>query len=335
MRSSSLKYIFILLFLFCINSMIAAPISLKAKLDSVQLLMGNMTMLNLELVVEKGTKGELPLFREVAKEGFVGINGDSIELRGVAKLDTIDLGTGRQQINYSVPLQSFDSGVYVLPRFEYIAGKDTVFSNNLVLKVVPVIVGDNEAISGFMPVEEPLNVSIFDQLPDWLYDYWWIIVIILLMIGAIIYLIIRFKQTGSLNLVKKKELLPHEVALFNLEKLKNKKLWEQGMEREYFTELTEILRIYLQSRFRINAMEMTTRQIVEMLGSSAEISDKKEYVKQILDVADFVKFAQLRPLPSENTEAFDNAIRFVNETKPIENEESKENVSLNRKESEK
>ncbi len=335
MRSSSLKYIFLLLFLFCINSMIAAPISLKAKLDSVQLLMGNMTMLNLELVVEKGTKGELPLFREVAKEGFVGINGDSIELRGVAKLDTIDLGTGRQQINYSVPLQSFDSGVYVLPRFEYIAGKDTVFSNNLVLKVVPVIVGDNEAISGFMPVEEPLNVSIFDQLPDWLYDYWWIIVIILLMIGAIIYLIIRFKQTGSLNLVKKKELLPHEVALFNLEKLKNKKLWEQGMEREYFTELTEILRIYLQSRFRINAMEMTTRQIVEMLESSAEISDKKEYVKQILDVADFVKFAQLRPLPSENTEAFDNAIRFVNETKPIENEESKENVSLNRKESEK
>lgn len=315
--------------------MIAAPISLKAKLDSVQLLMGNMTMLNLELVVEKGTKGELPLFREVAKEGFVGINGDSIELRGVAKLDTIDLGTGRQQINYSVPLQSFDSGVYVLPRFEYIAGKDTVFSNNLVLKVVPVIVGDNESISGFMPVEEPLNVSIFDQLPDWLYDYWWIIVIILLMIGAIIYLIVRFKQTGSLNLVKKKELLPHEVALFNLEKLKNKKLWEQGMEREYFTELTEILRIYLQSRFRINAMEMTTHQIVEMLGSSAEISDKKEYVKQILDVADFVKFAQLRPLPSENTEAFDNAIRFVNETKPIENEESKENVSLNRKESEK
>ncbi len=315
--------------------MIAAPISLKAKLDSVQLLMGNMTMLNLELVVEKGTKGELPLFREVAKEGFVGINGDSIELRGVAKLDTIDLGTGRQQINYSVPLQSFDSGVYVLPRFEYIAGKDTVFSNNLVLKVVPVIVGDNESISGFMPVEEPLNVSIFDQLPDWLYDYWWIIVIILLMIGAIIYLIVRFKQTGSLNLVKKKELLPHEVALFNLEKLKNKKLWEQGMEREYFTELTEILRIYLQSRFRINAMEMTTRQIVEMLESSAEISDKKEYVKQILDVADFVKFAQLRPLPSENTEAFDNAIRFVNETKPIENEESKENVSLNRKESEK
>lgn len=335
MRSSSLKYIFLLLFLFCINSMIAAPISLKAKLDSVQLLMGNMTMLNLELVVEKGTKGELPLFREVAKEGFVGINGDSIELRGVAKLDTIDLGTGRQQINYSVPLQSFDSGVYVLPRFEYIAGKDTVFSNNLVLKVVPVIVGDNESISGFMPVEEPLNISIFDQLPDWLYDYWWIIVIILLMIGAIIYLIIRFKQTGSLNLVKKKELLPHEVALFNLEKLKNKKLWEQGMEREYFTELTEILRIYLQSRFRINAMEMTTRQIVEMLESSAEISDKKEYLKQILDVADFVKFAQLRPLPSENTEAFDNAIRFVNETKPIENEESKENVSLNRKESEK
>lgn len=315
----------IALIFFCIGRISAAPVSVTAKLDSVQLMMGNITMLNLELVVDKNTNGRFPLLNEIGKDGVVGVNGDSVELRGFANVDTIELGSNRLQINYKVPLQSFDSGVYVLPKFEYVAQKDTIFSNNVVLKVVPVKVGEDETISGFMPVEEPLNPSIFDSLPDWLYEYWWVLLIVILLLVAVIILIIRYKKTGKISFVKVKELLPHEVALSMLEKLKEKKLWEQGLEREYFTELTEILRVYLQTRFGINAMEMTSRQIVETLSRNDEISDKRTYVERILDVADFVKFAKMRPLPNENTEAFDNAIRFVQETKPEEKDKEEEN----------
>lgn len=313
---------------FCVGRMSAAPVSVTAKLDSVQLLMGNITMLNLELVVDQNTLGNFPLFNEIGKEGVVGVNGDSIELRGFASVDTIELGSNRLQINYKVPLQSFDSGVYVLPKFEYVAQKDTIYSNNVVLKVVPVKVGEDEAISGFMTVEEPLNPSIFDSLPDWLYEYWWALLIVALLIAAIIILIIRYKKTGKISLVKTKELLPHEVALNKLDKLKEKKLWEQGLERVYFTELTEILRVYLQTRFGINAMEMTSSQIIRTLSVNSEISDKKSYIERILDVADFVKFAKMRPLPNENTEAFDNAVCFINETKPIEKDIDEENSDI-------
>ncbi len=90
------------------------------------------------------------------------------------------------------------------------------------------------------------------------------------------------------------------------------------MEKEYFTLLTDILREYLERRFDINAMEMTTRQIIDSLSSNTEVKEKRNYMREILDVADFVKFAKVRPLPSDNIAAFDNAVKFVEETKPVE-----------------
>jgi len=97
------------------------------------------------------------------------------------------------------------------------------------------------------------------------------------------------------------------------------------LERDYFTQLTDILREYLQGRFGINAMEMTSAQIMDTLKGQKELDAKKDYVEQILRVADFVKFAKMRPLPDDNIEAFTNALRFVEETKPVETTEKGEN----------
>ena len=90
------------------------------------------------------------------------------------------------------------------------------------------------------------------------------------------------------------------------------------MEKEYFTELTDILRDYLQARFGINAMEMTSRQIMQTLADQSDVREKRAYVRKILDVADFVKFAKVRPLPADNVEAFDNAMNFIKETVVME-----------------
>lgn len=86
------------------------------------------------------------------------------------------------------------------------------------------------------------------------------------------------------------------------------------MEKEYFTQLTDILRDYLAARFGINAMEMTSRQIMQKLADQEDVREKRGYVRKILDVADFVKFAKVRPLPADNVEAYDNAVNFVKET---------------------
>lgn len=320
-----LQNLFTLFFLMMLLPSIAvASVSVKAKLDSVQLLMGNITMLNVEVVADKNIKGEFPLLKQRNEFGIIPIMNDSIEIRGISNADTLDLGSGRIQMNFKMPIQSFDSGVYHLPPIQYVVGKDTFNSNRVVLKVIPVSVGENDDIEGYMPVAEPLDPSIFDKLPDVIVDYWWAILLIVIIIAIIIYILVRLKKKQPIIAKKVRIVPPYEKAMQSMQILKEQKLWEQGLEREYFTRLTEILRIYLEGRFNVNAMEMTSREIIQTLADNKELIGKREYVRQILDVADYVKFAKLRPLPSDNIQAFDNAMKFIEETKPVDNQENKD-----------
>lgn len=297
-----------------------------AKLDSTILMMGRMTHLQLSVDQQKGQKGILPLFNNIKDNGIVGVCGDSVEMRTPVRIDTTEK-SGRLHIEYTIPVQAFDSGYYKLPEIAFVVGKDTAFSNSVALKVVPVVVDDKTPIDDYANVADPENKSIFDAVPDWVIDYWWLLLIIFLTIAAFVYAWIKYKKDGTL-LNKKPEPTPYEVAMEGLKELKGKKLWEQGMEKEYFTDLTDILRVYLYGRFGINAMEMTSRQILASLRNNPETKEKREYFRQILNMADFVKFAKVRPLPEDNIASFDNAVKFVEETKPAPVvEESTETVA--------
>lgn len=319
-----------LLFMAALGVSAAKP-TVNAKLDSVNLLMGRVTMLHLEVVQDKNAKGDFPLFSEFSQRGIVGVCGDSVELRSNILRDTVELGSGRVQVNYSVPVQAYDSGYYHLPEFLYVSGADTVRSNRLALKVIPVEVGENDPIADYHGVEEPEGKSIFDNVPDWVINYWWILIVLIVLAAALWWGYSRYRKQGYI-LPKKPEPTPYEKAMSDLQKLKARKLWENGHEKEYFTELTEILRVYLDRRFGINAMEMTSSEIMQQLTDNHEVKDKRSYVRQILSIADFVKFAKVRPLPDDNIAAFNNAVKFVEETKPApvvddKNEEGQNGVS--------
>lgn len=308
----------ILIALICVAGIgtAQAKVTVTAKLDSVNLLMGNLTMLRLEVVQDKGKPGGFPLFRDADPAlGYVGVCGDSIELRTSIKSDTVELGSGRIQINHMVPVQAFDSGTYRLPEFVYVSESDSARSNVLTLNVVPVDVTVDDPIAGYAPVAKPEGSKITDALPNWLADYWWAILLALILAGVGVWAFLRYKKEGTV-LPKKPQPTPYETAMRDLRDLKTKNLWEQGLEKEYFTRLTDILRTYLDKRFGINAMEMTTREIMECLYNS-DLKDKREYMRQILSVADFVKFAKVRPLPADNIAAYENAVKFVEETKPV------------------
>lgn len=304
----------------------AGPTTVKAKLDSVSILMGNITTLNLQVVQDKQSRGGFKFLQGGPNEnGYVGVCGDSVELRTSVTCDTLDLGSGRIQIDYKVPVQAFDSGMYRIPALEYITGIDTVKSNPVTLKVVPVpgVTADSQ-ISGYADVLDPAKNSVFDPLldilPDFIVDFWWLFLLILLAIGIFVYVLMkRKKEKGSW--IPRKPLPPSwEIAKDALARLKARNLPAQGLEREYFTELTEILREYLDARFGINAMEMTSAQILERIEDVPDTKDKKGYIEAVQSVADIVKFAAVKPLPEDSMEAYDNAVRFVDETTPKEPE---------------
>lgn len=316
MKKLNRLILFILLTLLSIRLYASEPV-VKARMDSDAIVMGRMSTIELSVTHDKNVRGRFPIFSMLQDNGIIPICGDSIELRAPVKSDTLQKGT-QLMINYTIPIQSFDSGSYKLPAIDFIVGVDTFKSNILTLKVLPVsgVTADTQ-ISDYSNVADPENPSIFDSLPDWVINYWWLIITAAILLALIIVLYNRYKKNGYIIIPPKPEPTPYEEAMARLNKLKEHKLWEQGFEKEYYTQLTDILRNYIYRRYGINANEMTSREILNALGQIPETKDKRKGIRQMLTMADFVKFAKVRPLPADNVSSMDSVRLFVEETKPV------------------
>ena len=290
-------------------------VTFKARLDSVTLLMGKTTTLHLEITQDKDARGFFPT------EQLDTLNA-MVEIAERPAADTTDLGNNRIQINRDLIIQSFDSGMWIIKPIPYVVNGDTAYCNQLTLKVLPVDVSQMKDINDIKPVEEvPFN------LLDWLPDYWWAWLLGLLLIVGGIWAYRKYYKKG-INPLKptKKRLPPYEEAMINLQNLKAAQLWQKGQEKEYFTGLTDILRVYIDRRFHINAVEMTSTQIIDTLKENKETKAVNEQLEMILEVADIVKFANARPLADDNEVAYQRAVNFVEATRPVEQLEMKEEV---------
>ncbi|MDD7342060.1 MAG: cell wall anchor protein [Bacteroidales bacterium] len=289
----------------------AAPTTVKARLDSAVLLMGNVTTLHIEVVQDKGVKGYFPADR-------LDTLMAAVEVAGRPKCDTMDLGNNRIQINKSLIIQSFDSGMYMLPPVAYITGADTLKSNGVTLKVVPVKVNQQGGVQDFKPVEQ-VPFKLFDWVPDFISDYWWIYLLVFLLVACSLaaYFVWFRKGINPLKPVKKR-LPPYDEAMQGLAELKQRQLWQNGEEKEYYTVLTDILRVYIFRRFKVNAVEMTSSQIVDTLKKNEETKAVNEQLSEILAMADFVKFANVKPIADDNDMAYQRALHFVEATRPVE-----------------
>lgn len=298
----------------------AATPTLKVSLDSAYLLMGRTTPLHLELVASSSPSGQLV----IPKDSMCG----NVEILDLLKADTTELGNGRYEIKQDLILQSFDSGVYRLNPILYVMGSDTFRSNRLVLKVYPVVVDSLETIHDYADVAD-IDRSFIDYLPDFVVDYglWILAVIIVLGAGAYMFYFLKRKK-NPFAASAPKPVPPYDKAIDELNQLRSEKLCESGREKEFYTRLTDILRIYLNGRFGINAMEMTSTQIRHVLNVNEETKLSKENMDRVLETADFVKFAKVRPLPDDNVKAFNSALQFVEDTKPkpVATEEADENA---------
>jgi len=298
-----------LIFSTAANPATSAKATIKAMVDSSQITMGYQTAIKLNIVDNASSPSQLI----VDKEAFP----KEVEIIDWADGDTTDLGNSLVEIKRALVVQSFDSGVYTIPPFLLVNGPDTVRSNTLTLKVNPV---DVSGMADINPIAPPAKFQSkwYDWLPDWITDYWLVIVLALFVIagGICAYLLLTKRVTMAI-MPQKKRLPPDQIAFNRLNALKEAQLWERGQEKEYYTRLIDILRDYLQERFGINAMEMTSSQILKALSSNPETRLPHRYMQKVVEIADYVKFAKVRPMPDDNVRSFQNAIQFVEETRPI------------------
>ncbi|MDL2262094.1 hypothetical protein LJC11_01160, partial [Bacteroidales bacterium OttesenSCG-928-I21] len=174
-------------------------------------------------------------------------------------------------------------------------------------------------------------IEIWYSVKNFFAKYWWLILIILLVAAAIVYYFKYYKKGEKPIIFKAKPREPaHSIALRKLEKIRNEKIWIKGHIKEYYVQVTDVIREYIENRFEINAMEMTTREIMTSFSDTEYLNtDDTQKLSQMLDLADAVKFAKYQPLQNENDLTLNNSISFVENTKD-ENIET-EDETLNKK----
>jgi hypothetical protein len=279
--------------------------TVKASIDSISIMVGSQAKIRLEISKALTNNITIPLLSDSIIQG--------LEIVDVPKLDTVKFGNNQEQINVNYSVTSFDEGLYYIPPFAVVSQNDTIYSNSLSLKVNTMKVDTvSKAFYDIKPVLSPRFV---------LADYIYILVIvwvILVILAVLIYFLFFKPKKAKLIFKKKTELPPHVKALRALEEIKQKNLWQQGLNKEYHTQLTDVLRTYLFERFGISAQEMTSDEILSSVQAYHEAESASENLKQVLKLADLAKFAKFTPLPNENDLSYVNSRLFISQTQPEE-----------------
>ena len=298
--------------------MLALPSTLCAqeveqRIDSLQMLIGQQTILHLKATAKRGSKVLMPSFKP-SQQLTPGV-----EVVEQSQGDTAQIGDDRMVVSRDYTLTSFDEKVYAIPALNVkIDGKD-YHGNQLALKVLTVPV-DTVHPNQFYP---PKGV----QDNPFLWSEWsltfWLSVLMLIVCGAFIYLRNRLKNNKPIitriRIIKR--VPAHEKALNEIQVIKQQHTANQETQKEYYTRLTTTLREYIVSRFGFNAMEMTSTEIIDRLRSAGDQKMIDE-LRELFQTADLVKFAKYETQINENDANLVNAINFIDQTKT--NEQTKE-----------
>ena len=297
----------IILFSGICNQLSAQNFQAKAVLDSNRILIGDQIHVDFTVTAPQNTAFMVP---EITQEA---LSGCGIDLVGSSGIDTSING---QNVSYHQQwtITAFDSGAYVFPSIPVLSPDSQLLAQSQALPffVNTVAVDTTAAIRDIKAIARvPLT---FKEILPYL--------LIGLAAAAVIALLVWFilkherKNKPQKKVVKKtkpKE-KPHITALKELEKLKVKKLWQNGQVKQYYSELTDILRTYIDGRYDINAMEMISSDILKELDEMGLPHKLHQELEQTLTIADLVKFAKMEPLPDDHDRCYKQAVSFVQET---------------------
>ncbi len=290
-----------------------AQVTVDATIDSLQLLIGEQTQIQLQVSMDAHRQLRLPLLRDTLTRG--------VEILDISKPDTQSLNEGRRWlITQKYTITSFDSALYYLPPFEISVDSQVYHSKALALKVYSIPVDTLHPDQFFGPKDIREVPITWDDVAPLVYA-----AIIMLVLGALTaFLVIRYRDNKPIIKIIKiaPKLPPHQVAMKKIEEIKADKRVQREDAKRYYTELTEAIRTYIKDRFGFNAMEMTSAEIISHLLEEKDPQSIRD-LKALFETADLVKFAKHTPLMNENDMNLVNAMEFINETKVEEDPAAK------------
>lgn len=277
----------LVLFLSFLSIAVWSQPKVTTSIDTVKNKIGAEFKLSIKTNVDTLSKVKFP------ESKFFG----ALEVLESYKIDTVKKGD-RYELIKKYGLTQFDSGKYTIPRIPVIINGKTVYSDSLAIEISNVKVDTLKQkmydIKDIAAVKSPMG-------------NWWIYVLVVIgLIGLgflIFYLLKNRKPKAKAEVVVYKT--PIEKATTLLQQLESKELWQKGAVKDYYSELTDIVRNYIEEEIKIPAMESTTSELIEGLRKAAKqkklklSNDTVENLEKVLQQADLVKFAKVTPLDYE------------------------------------
>jgi hypothetical protein len=224
-------------------------------------------------------------------------NFGTLEVIHSYKIDTVRNGA-RYELIKKYGLTQFDSGKYTIQRIPVLINGKPFFSDSIKVEVNDIQVDTLKQkmydIKDIAEVDSPIGT-------------WWIYILIFFALGIAGYFIYQFIKKRQ-NQPKAEVIVfksPIEKATTLLQQLEIKELWQKGEIKDYYSELTDIARNYIEEEINIPAMESTTSELIDGLRKAAKQKKLKlsnetvENLEKVLKQADLVKFAKVKPLDFE------------------------------------
>lgn len=276
-------------------------VNVRARVDSTNYLIGDPILVHLDATHPKGAS--LKVAVGDTTEGFTILTRSPF------------VPSGETASSATLSIAKYDSGVAVLPPLEilYTLPGDTSLhhttTNPLLLTVRTVAVDTSQA---FKDVKPPLSIPItLAELA--------LYVGIVVLVCALIFLGYKYwkrrQRTATGEVCVPPPRPAHIIALEELAKLKEQRLWQQGRIKEYYSGVSEIIRRYIENRFKLMALEQTTDEIMVGLKRLHIAQPVTGKIETLLQLSDLVKFAKYQPGLSEHEGMLGIAFEVVESTK--------------------
>ena len=223
----------------------------------------------------------------------------------------------------------FDTGTIVIPSQKVVywhtadsLDKKTVYTDSLWIYVESVLTADAQEIRD---IKEPVEIP----QP---FGHWKLVLGILVAVAILsaAYYLWRKRNDKPILPFKKTIIIKpaHEIALKALIKLEKENLIEKESVSPYFTRLSKILREYIENRYFLKALEMSTTEVLDAIEKELLYDRIGETVKSVLTESDLVKFARFKPDKAIGKKLFENTVALVEKTKIVPVDENSGDVLM-------
>ena len=240
-----------------------------------------------------------------------------IQLKGLEVIDSTRIDTIKNSLIRRYILTGFDSGAFYIPQQQIFVKNQAVLTDSLLINIATIAI-DTAKVKKFPIKSIKKEPYTFDDFRIYIY----LILAILAIIGFWIYWFVIRKRKETEDAPTYRTLPPFEEAILRLNELDEKLLWQNNKIKEYYSELTEIVRGYIERELKVPALENTTDEVLAMIKyfkNLDSIETSKETIKKLKDLlreADLVKFAKSKPLAIEIEDDRRDAEFIIGHLKP-------------------